>query len=193
MSEKTLLILDWDDTLLPSSWLQENNLLRKPISDTFRVILDKISASVNTLLTEAQKHGSVVIVTNGESGWVESSCKLYMPQSLSILEGIRILSARSAYEHLYANSPVMWKCQAFQMMSVDFHHIISIGDSNAERYALHELTNKRLKKSVKLENTPTLETFVHQLNILPIILHIIVPYHKNLDIACDALSLERML
>jgi hypothetical protein len=123
MSGKTLLIFDWDDTLFPSSWLQANHT---PISDTTRVILEKISASVNTLLTEAQKHGTVIIVTNGESGWVELSCNQYMPQCVSLLRGIRILSARSIYEWLYADSPTMWKLLVFQMISVEFQHIISL-------------------------------------------------------------------
>ncbi len=55
------------------------------------------------------KHGNVLIITNAETGWVELSCKKFMPRVQPYLQNLRVLSARSAFEALYPDSPSDWK------------------------------------------------------------------------------------
>lgn len=71
--------------------------------------LETLQSSVVALLTRAVKYGSVLIITNAETGWVELSCKKFMPRVLPYLQNLRILSARSTFEALYPDSPSAWK------------------------------------------------------------------------------------
>jgi hypothetical protein len=64
---------------------------------------------VIALVDRAVKSGPVVIITNAETGWVELSCKKFMPRVLPFLAGVKVLSARSTFESLYPDSPADWK------------------------------------------------------------------------------------
>ena len=178
----TLLIFDWDDTLLPSTWLNAFSDDHAP--------LNEISKSVAYLLTEARAHGDIAIVTNGTRGWVESSCRQFMPQCLPLLKNIRIVSARSTYEPQYKDSPIMWKLLTFENIAANYSHVISIGDSHAERHALLQLRNKRYTKTIKTEEYPTLDTFMRQLEMLPSIIDVVVEYSGNIDISYESMQTE---
>ena len=71
--------------------------------------LDLLQESVIALIHRAGQCGSVVIITNAETGWVEMSCKKFMPRVFPLLGGMRILSARSAFEGRFPDSPSDWK------------------------------------------------------------------------------------
>ena len=174
---ETLIIFDWDDTLLPTTWLENQN----PDSITLD-IMDTNSTSVIRVLTEAQKYGTVMIITNAQKGWVEESCRRYMPQCVPILETIVILSARTTYEWIFEDSPYTWKIFAFQIASINSNHVLSIGDMDIERRATLKLDSAILAKSIKLEESPTLETLLHQLDKLTALFQEIIEFEGDIDI-----------
>lgn len=176
----TVFIFDWDDTLMPTTWLHENDTNKDD-----RDILDAISASVSRLLTEAQKHGTVKIVTNAQRDWVQSSCRDFLPRCVGLLETIPVISARGVYEWLYPDNPIMWKILAFQIATVNHSQVISIGDTHAERIAALKLNSSFRIKSIKLEELPEIETFAHQLQMLPALLAPIVAYEGDMDVFYD--------
>lgn len=111
----TTIIFDWDDTILASSWLAQNGLrLDEPavVPSEAAAQLDVLQDSVITLLTRASRFGTVIVITNAETGWVELSCKKFMPRVLSVLSKVRVLSARSTFECLYPDSPSDWKASS---------------------------------------------------------------------------------
>ena len=77
---RRLIILDWDDTINPSSWCMKNGILtvRPPTRNDLQVTRD-LSQKAAKMLTICLAHGQVVIVTNAESGWVELSARSLMP------------------------------------------------------------------------------------------------------------------
>lgn len=114
--DETTIIFDWDDTLLSSSWLAQNGLrldVPSVVPAEAAAQLDLLQESVIALMERAAKCGNVVIITNAETGWVEMSCKKFMPRVLPMLNGVRVLSARSAFEVRFPDSPSDWKVQAF--------------------------------------------------------------------------------
>jgi hypothetical protein len=169
----TLIIFDWDDTLFPSC-------MEKPLDDGDA--LDTISTSVIRVLTEAQKYGTVMIITNAEKGWVEESCRRYMPRCVSILETIVVLSARTTYEWIFEDSPYTWKAFAFQIASINFSQVLSIGDRDMERYATLKLDPAIRAKSIKLEEFPTTDTIIQQLDKLTLLLSDILAHEGDIDI-----------
>merc|ERR1719428_2374655 len=68
-SNRKVLIFDWDDTLLCSTWLAGQGLrLDSPAVLPAGVVaeLKRLERAVIALLTSAQKYGEVVIITNAE-------------------------------------------------------------------------------------------------------------------------------
>merc|ERR1719265_2185252 len=115
--EETLLIFDWDDTLLPSTWVQGQGLRlddESVVTEAQREQLDQMAKLNIETLRVAKENGCVVLVTNAERGWIELSCKKFMPELLPSLEGVSCTSARTTYECAEAPSPLDWKVKAFE-------------------------------------------------------------------------------
>ena len=65
------------------------------------------------MLELAVKFGRVYIITNACEGWVEFSCKRFMPDVLPVLDKITIISARAKYESRFPGQVPKWKLYAF--------------------------------------------------------------------------------
>jgi hypothetical protein len=179
---ETCIIFDWDDTLLSSSWLAQNGLrLDSPDILPAEAVaqLRVLEESVASLMERALACGNVVIITNAETGWVELSCKKFMPRVQSFLTRVKVLSARSTFESLYPDSPSDWKVQAFFQeichvyrghRSESRKNVISLGDSIHERSAIQKVTATMgpmtCTKSVKLLERPTVEQLKRQLDMV---------------------------
>lgn len=107
--EETLFVFDWDDTILPSTWIQREGLRldgASTVSEWQREQLSEVAAAAAETLRLAKLHGTVVLLTNAERGWIELSCQKFVPELLPIIENIKIVSARlSAFW-----GPALGKC-----------------------------------------------------------------------------------
>jgi hypothetical protein len=115
--EATVIFVDWDDTLLCSSFLSGAGYRLDSEMDSASPIdkeLKELELSVIGLLKLAMTFGDVHVVTNAETGWVQLSAKKFLPGVVSLLEQVKVLSARSTYETMFPDSPVKWKFCAFQ-------------------------------------------------------------------------------
>lgn len=199
-STKTIIFLDWDDTLLCSSVLSSNgikldtNLTGYP--DLLRQ-LDELSTSVINILNAAAAYGEVHIVTNGETGWVQLSAQKFVPRVVPMLETIRVLSARSTFEDRFPDSPMQWKFQAFQQNLADLYsgpecvrNVLSFGDSHAEREAIRAVTRGlpyTRTKSIKFAERPSIEQLQRQLELVVNCFQYINNHEEDLDL-CMSLS-----
>jgi len=192
--EKTLIILDWDDTLLASSWLASNDLRldSPPVIETYhQTELSQLEQYVSNFLERALTLGTVVLVTNAERGWVELSCERFLPRVSVFFPKVRVISARSKFEPMFPNQPHQWKVQAFReeissIVSInDMSNIISIGDSHHEREALHVVTSgieNCLVKSVKFVERPGIEVLRRQLELIHGCIEFITQHGADLDL-----------
>jgi hypothetical protein len=199
-TEATLIILDWDDTLLPSTWLQQNQLqivAESPApNEEQKAMLRKVARSAIKILLSAKQLGQVTIVTNAEKGWVELSCSKFLPEIFPLLEGIKIFSARSTFEHSQPQNPIHWKRLAFRKEINTFlqasspssevcrKNLISVGDSMSERTALLEATEGRdcWRKSLKFIERPSPEHLMRQQKLLNACLEPLVDFEGSLDL-----------
>lgn len=111
--DETCIVFDWDDTLLSSSWLANNNLtLETDIPSEYAEQLRELEKSVSLVLERALVCGRVIIITNSDFGWVELSCRKFIPSILPLIYRIKIISARSIYQLMFPE-PVDWKVHAF--------------------------------------------------------------------------------
>jgi hypothetical protein len=188
-----IIIFDFDDTLLPSSFLYQNKCLSLDanVPNSVQEQLNIISDAVVNLLTVACESSSLVsIITNSETGWVELSSQKFLPRIVPLISKILVLSARSKYEKAHPNSPIMWKKDAFRSIlshqdSSVFKNILNFGDSSVEREAIldykKEVTNS-LVKVVKLVERPSIEQLRAQLDLIVKCFSHLVSYDQDLDL-----------
>jgi hypothetical protein len=174
---QTLIILDWDDTLLPSrvatKFMAPRTPARAPkVPASLAADLDLLSEDVIAMLKTCKARGRVIIVTNAMKGWVETSGKRLLPKVLAYLtqERIPIVSAQNEWyaprRRTYngTDDPAEWKAACFenQVNAVAGTplcplNLLSIGDSMYERTAAQGLLSNRnvgLCKTVKFVDTP---------------------------------------
>ena len=99
------------------------------------------------MLELAVKFGRVYIITNACEGWVEFSCKRFMPDVLPVLDKITIISARAKYESRFPGQVPKWKLYAFletetELINGNMKNVVALGDSLMEMDAAHHLAMK---------------------------------------------------
>lgn len=200
LKEETFLIFDWDDTILPSTWVQHQGLRLdegSEVSEWQHEQLAEVAVVAIETLRIAKQFGTVVLVTNAERGWIELSCQKFMPSLYSSLDGLRVLSARTTYESDSCPSPLDWKLKGFEAEIRRFYgpaavndgerrkNVLSLGDSAHEREALLRccapLPNCR-SKSLKFVERPDLAQLCKQHSLVSNCFDRIVHHDGNLDL-----------
>ena len=191
----SIIIFDWDDTLLPTSFLTPGGVFDENIILPQNEIekLSKLEHAVLQLLTEAVEKGNVYIITNAGNGWVEYSAKRFYPSLNPILEKIKIISARGKYEKFFPGNSRQWKIEAFLNLQKTLNmklvtNIICIGDSLFEMEAGRILASKFTKafiKTIKFREAPRLDELLKQLKLVCIQFGSIYSAVKNLTIRVE--------
>ena len=199
---QTVIILDWDDTVLPSAfleaWTRDNGHALPPalLSD-----LREVQERVIWLLEQALQIGKTYIVTNAEKRWVDISATKYMPGLLTLLKRIPVVSAREMYQGKFQDNVSLWKLKAFLYLQRKWDvetpvRLIAIGDSDYEMNAAHKtmkVFNRKAVKAtgrsrcgcytiVKFKEAPTPRVLLQQLNLLMLRFDELVHNNDNLSI-----------
>jgi len=172
-SHQTVIIFDWDDTLLCTSYL--NSLDEScPIPADVQRHLQGIATATKELLETALRMGQTFIITNAAPMWVQYSAAKWVPELLPTLEKVRVISARGRHEHQFPRSVSQWKIQAFldvqrQLDSQITTNLVSLGDSRFEMDAAHIMSQQfvtAMVKTVKFRENPYPEELLQQLNLV---------------------------
>ena len=172
-SENTLIIIDWDDTLYPTTWTIENGIdLTDPRSRSkymtyFENLDDQMSSTLSHILTL----GKVVIITNAMLEWIEL-CVSVLPQTKKCLKYIDVISARQRYQN--KTKMVDWKKYTFleeitkRSKTQKYQNIMSLGDADFEHNALinlykYDATPHKYLKSIKFIKSTEYATLLEQL------------------------------
>lgn len=200
LPEETILIFDWDDTVLPSTWVQCQGLRLDESSELtawHREQLAEVAIAAAETLRIAKQHGTVVLVTNAERGWIELSCQKFLPTLYPTLENVKVLSARTTYESSQYSSPLDWKLRAFETEIRRIYgadavnhpekrkNVLSLGDSVHEREALLRATAQLpncLSKSLKFVERPDISQICKQHSLVTSCFERIVNHDGNLDL-----------
>jgi hypothetical protein len=195
LDKETIIIFDWDDTLLASSFLSSRGLRldtdKSKLVDLDAALRD-LEQAIISVVTLALQYGEVHIVTNAETGWVQLSAAKFIPAVVPLLNRVSVLSARSTYESRYPDAPLKWKYYAFQdKLAPSFaepkrqKNILSFGDSHVEREAIRAVTrgfpNTRCK-SVKFAERPSMEQLRRQIELVTNCFQYIHHHDGDLDL-----------
>ena len=190
----SIIIFDCDDTLLPTSFLTNEDIidedcLPEDYAETFS-ILEK---NIIQMLKLAINKGDVYIITNSSIGWVQFSAKKYFPKLDELLNKITIISARNEYEDAYPGETKIWKEKAFLSLKKKLNlnlpsNIICFGDSIVELEAgknLASKVNNSFIKTIKFQQNPEPEDIIKQLNLISNKFDYIYSQAKNLSVRID--------
>jgi hypothetical protein len=188
---KTLIGLDWDNSLYPTSWTNKNMInLNNPDSvKEYKLYFTELDKTISNFLKELLNYGEIYIVTNASMKWIKACLNVLPITKKLIMEYyIRIVSARDNYSQL-TSSPTEWKINTFRDIThkivqdlpedykcKTFLNIISLGDAHYEYIALLKLddyfknTDKKvnyLLKSIKfIEDDPHFDQIIDQLLVV---------------------------
>ena len=175
-THNSLIIFDWDDTLLCTTFLTPKGYFDEDIqlNDKDKEKVQKLEISVLNLLEISVAKGDVYIITNAGPGWVEFSAEKFYPNLRKVLKKIKIISARGFYEKEYPNNSREWKIQTFLNLQKDLNtqlvtNIICCGDSVFEMEAGKILASKFKQayiKTIKFRESPKPEELNKQLRLV---------------------------
>ena len=190
LAKRTVIILDWDDTLLTTTRLTSRFSVfgegaTKPLPASLTPQLHALEKDVIQLLESCIGRGRTVIVTNAAEGWVQQSGRRFVPRVIEVIakHNISVVSAQAAYKHTCpSGDPADWKKKAFmrevKLAAALLHlepgahpgeriNLVSIGDSIFEREAAHFVSSKsknvEATKTVKFIDSPTIAQLRRQL------------------------------
>lgn len=172
----SIIIFDWDDTLLPTSYLSQECAFDddKQLSEKVLGKLKNLEYYVYNILYKAISKGDVYIITNACGGWVEYTANKFYPSIKKLLSKIKIISARGHFEKLYPENTLLWKIQAFLIVLKNVNvklitNIICLGDSSYEMEAGKILASKFYKsfiKTIKFKEVPKLDQLYKQIKLV---------------------------
>jgi hypothetical protein len=178
----TLIILDWDDTLFPTSWYGKNFLNNQ---NTF--IFKSIDENIYNLLYNLLKSGTVLVVTNASKSWINNTIE-FLPETKKIMKYVKVISARDLYSEK-TNNINDWKLMAFKDIYNNNNHytnIISIGDAYYEYNALINLNKIKKKniilKNIKLMSNPDVDIILDQIQVINKVCDKVCKSRKHLDL-----------
>lgn len=174
MNNANLIILDWDDTLFPTSWTTKNNFDFANDYNTNDIILtfSQLDTVMSILLLKLTKNNRVIIVTNATKKWVMMSKKIIPNSYKFIIGNIPIFSARDLYSSSTNIMPSDWKKCVFvdimEKSNRSFENILSVGDAEYEIDALSNLHKKyKIKgKTLRFVKNPNYKQIIEQLEML---------------------------
>lgn len=205
-SSRSLMIFDWDDTILPTSYLAKlgYKLDSPDPTPAIQLVLDEYSLLVNQTLTEAARRGHVMIVTNAETGWIQLTVEKFLPKSVATVGRFEHISARSMFEPTGVLTPIGWKENAFKMVVQEYLRatgrtassssgkcqVISLGDSGHEREAIlkvcDEFRDEVICKSLKFMERPDIDSLKKEHLLIQECLADILTHKDHLDLCIQA-------
>ena len=197
----SLIIFDWDDTLLPTTFLTSNGgpLEDIKLSDSDFQRMKEIENHVYLILKESIEKGDVYIITNAGENWVQFSSSIFYPNISELLKKIKIISARMEYEKAFPGNSRQWKIEAFLNLLKDVNNklvtnIICIGDSLFEIEAGRILASKFSEafiKTIKFRDAPKLDELLKQLKLVEHQFGTVYSSIKNLTIRIERKKKEK--
>ena len=147
---ETLFLLDWDDTLMCTSFITKKKL---SLTETESKIVERLGVLVSAFLAKCKKLGTVIIITNSKESWVKKTAFDYMKISEQILKDIYIISNRD----IFANQDVSkkdWKKIVFvellEKYGKKIKNLICASDFPEDIEIFKDISKQHAKKNINI-------------------------------------------
>lgn len=194
----TIIIIDWDDTLYPTSWTMQNNIDLTDPKSRYKYIkyFENLDEHLSSTLQHIKTLGDVLIITNAMPEWVQLTVSV-LPKTKRVLKNVDIISARLRQQSKAKMTE--WKKHTFleeiieRSRKKNYANILSLGDAEFEYDALINLykinvpTHKYLK-AIKFIKTSEYDTLIEQIKIIKQHIKNICDVTRHLDLTFDAME-----
>ncbi len=161
-----LLLLDWDDTLFPTSYLEARGIDDpSEASERVRSVMARVERRAISLVNCAMVT-NVAIVTTASAGWVRDCLARWMPELRDVLieNSVEVFSASQRYDSGDGYDRKYW---AFRYFYDDEDDVVVAGDGPYEKWAARALANVGPNVSFfGFIDSPTPDQLVDQLSFL---------------------------
>lgn len=194
-SKNTLIIIDWDDTLYPTSWININNIDLTDPRSRYRYIkqFEQLDDQLYTIFHKMLRLGDVIIVTNALPEWINLATSI-LPKTRIYLSSIDIVSARLKYQN--KKNMNEWKKYTFheeiekRSKNKKYINILSLGDADYEYNALISLYKSDMMphkylKSIKFIKSSDFDTLIEQIQLIKINIKKICKMQQHVDLVFD--------
>jgi hypothetical protein len=191
----TMIIIDWDDTLYPTTWVMNSNIELTEPKSRYKYIsyFKELDKNISCTLKNILLYGDVIIITNAMPEWIELSSSV-LPNTRELLKTIEIVSARKKYQNMH--KIIEWKKLTFmdilkkRSIKKNYNNIISLGDAEYEHIALINLYNTnypfhKYLKSVKFMKTKNYYHVIEQLKVIGHNISYICNRKQHMDLMFD--------
>lgn len=188
-----IIIIDWDDTLFPTSWLNKNDikLNDENVKVTYKIYFQELDKSIKNLLKSYSQISTIYIVTNASMKWILASLNtLPLTRKFIMKENIRIISSRDLYSKENVKT-AKWKLNTYEnIVNNDLKNIfaiknkeimlniISMGDAVYEYIALinlHDILTDKINnkkninfylKNIRFKSQPNFDFIIEQIDLV---------------------------
>lgn len=195
-NKNTLIIIDWDDTLHPTTWVTSNNIDLTDPNSRYKYIkyYEKLDHILSDTLTTIIKYGEVIIITNAMLEWIDLTLGVLPKTKDIILNNIQVVSAREKYQN--KTKMTSWKEYAFleeilrRSQMKKYVNILSLGDAEFEHNALINLYNLKILphkylKSIKFIKSEDYNLILDQIKMIKKNIKSICLAPRHLDLTFD--------
>lgn len=173
----TLIILDWDDTLMCTTFI---SLKKDTLSNKEMSLIFFLGERVSHFLMECKKFGKVIILTNSAKTWVNSTSEKMLKIPKDVSENIEIISARDKYVK-ESKSKKEWKKLAMEELIDEYKkankglihlslNLLCISDSSEDIKLFKNIKEKFNEwiflSTVKLKEKPSPLVMINQIQFM---------------------------
>lgn len=179
-----LLILDYDDTLFPTTFIRNiiptymisNETYHKNILKTceklqINAIFNKLDLEIMKLINKYYNTTKIIIISNAQIEWIIYTTKLFLPLLYHTINKniVGVISAQDVCKNIGLKDITNWKIKtyhAYLQLHPQYTKIVSIGDSNNDKLTIDELQKifpKKKFKFIKLETFPTITKILSEI------------------------------
>ena len=182
MNKETLFILDWDDTLMCTSFI---SLKGQPLSKEEQNQILNLGNIVSIFLSQCLKYGRVIILTNSSENWVKGTSVENLGITDLVDKNIKIISTRDNYLKKGIDKK-LWKQMALNEILNKYgnkiENLVCASDSEKDINIFKKFMqdNKNINiATIKFKTKPNLLTLIKELKYLKSCIGSIIGTNKN--------------
>ena len=182
LNKGTIFLIDWDDTLMCTSFI---TLKTQPLTEKEQNLILNLGNIVSVFLSHCLEYGKVIILTNSSENWVKSTSVDYLGITDLIDKNIKIISTRDNYLKKGIDKKY-WKELAleeiFNKYQNKIENLICASDSEKDINIFKKFMckNKGINIStIKFKRKPNIMTLIKEIKYLIAHINIIIGTNKN--------------
>ena len=180
--KETVFLLDWDDTLMCTTFVLN---IDRPLSEEEQKIVTNLGKKVSKFLGECKKYGKIIIMTNSNEDWMKKTALDYLKLRPEIFKDVKIISTRDKYLEKGIEKK-KWKEIALEELFMKYdekiENLICASDSERDIEVFKNLAKSKKGiniSTIKFKRKPSPIIMIRQIKFLNKNLSGIIGSNKN--------------